>query len=1154
MNTFLNECAAWLSDFYLLSTILLTTVLVANQFIGQPARRIAISWSAAFGLLVLAVLCAAPNWSTVHMNRPAPLATAVVSLPSPAPLDFGVAEQVRMNFEPAAPEKFSEPTTVLAAKPIDWGKVALQLIAFGSTVMLLRLIGGAWQARRLRRRAVPASSTLTAMLSELTLGRKKTPQLAVLAELPVAVALGVRRPMILLPQSLANLSQPSKVRSVLAHELAHVQHRDLWFLALLRGLLVVLWAHPLIWIWRRQVRLDQETLADAAAAAIAGRSKYAEQLVALARMSQGNRLPRLASSVGLWENASQLKRRVAVLLDERLTVLRNCTRRWRFFSVLTLAVVTLGLSLVTLQPEKVATAEAPSTEEATFGTAMKLNNGATVSLLAIGTHGTNAERWWDAEGRALKKLPFKAIEANNISPQPNGQLVFRVQGHDKDSDIKWKTLPATNTGEGSVIVDGKKNPRGYFHHAFVLPENDGIFSLRVGVASGEWLTMAKGISGAQGRLGMSVVFSRAFSDNAGSAVVIVSLDAFNHREVASRCIAIDKKGKEHIATSHGGTSAGEQNQTQWTFKDLKPAEVEEFALQTRPYEWAEFGGLPAGQLSNPKVSTKSSSPIPKSLIAITSASDKQIDNLLPNQEMLALSIKVVDEEGKPVSGVNVTPWALRSSQGHGWWSKKKDSDKGPVAVMTDDDGLADVLYPKYRYLSEKVRTTGVSLWVDHPEYAYIDDLHINDIIKKEAPYKITIIRGVPLEIVPTIDGKPADLKNIYAAWSDGRSWLPEVELRRPAEGILRIPAMKPGPAGVRIVRMEDEKATHFSRILSVDLKPGEANRIDAPLHLAQTILGKFSDNVPRPVLNGRVKVWSLPPTTSDVVGWNTWAPVQQDGTFVIESWPDGEAIQLIALCDGFHATSGSAPKVVKNPRDPKTDPFTRPQVFEPTGSEPIVVSMTPLVKCVVEVVDQVGNPVSGLEVGSSPNVGWWNSGSQVYCSPLVRSERLLKVRSYEKAVDEVFPHLFSEKTDVTGRVTLQLPGGKEGIYINSDEYESPILLGTRRRKIHLVVGETKSVRLVVQPKGTEMLGDWDKLAGVIFGCSTREGQRVCALPGVTEKIESFRKRLTEAEDPFDPALLAEAYTAIAEILEKADDEKEAANWRRKAAVQKEKIE
>src|SRR5690606_17898975 len=47
---------------------------------------------------------------------------------------------------------------------------------------------------------------------------------------------------------------------ILAHELAHLQHRDLHTLAATRLLLILLWPQPLFWLLRRTIRLDQETL------------------------------------------------------------------------------------------------------------------------------------------------------------------------------------------------------------------------------------------------------------------------------------------------------------------------------------------------------------------------------------------------------------------------------------------------------------------------------------------------------------------------------------------------------------------------------------------------------------------------------------------------------------------------------------------------------------------------------------------------------------------------------------------------------------------------------------------------------------------------------------------------------------------------------
>ena len=65
----MNMVAAsrWLWDYQLLATLLLIAVLVVGKLIAQPARRMAVDWSAAMGLLILAVLCAMPGWSIVHL-------------------------------------------------------------------------------------------------------------------------------------------------------------------------------------------------------------------------------------------------------------------------------------------------------------------------------------------------------------------------------------------------------------------------------------------------------------------------------------------------------------------------------------------------------------------------------------------------------------------------------------------------------------------------------------------------------------------------------------------------------------------------------------------------------------------------------------------------------------------------------------------------------------------------------------------------------------------------------------------------------------------------------------------------------------------------------------------------------------------------------
>ena len=67
--------------------------------------------------------------------------------------------------------------------------------------------------------------------------------------------------------------------------------------------------------------------------------------------------------------------------------------------------------------------------------------------------------------------------------------------------------------------------------------------------------------------------------------------------------------------------------------------------------------------------------------------------------------------------------------------------------------------------------------------------------------------------------------------------------------------------------------------------------------------------------NGHIKIETLNPADAERnrVTWFSWAPTNSDGTFVIEDWPADEPMQLIALCDGYIATSGKAPEGGEEP-------------------------------------------------------------------------------------------------------------------------------------------------------------------------------------------------------------------------------------------------
>jgi hypothetical protein len=523
------------------------------------------------------------------------------------------------------------------------------------------------------------------------------------------------------------------------------------------------------------------------------------------------------------------------------------------------------------------------------------------------------------------------------------------------------------------------------------------------------------------------------------------------------------------------------------------------------------------------------------------------------QKMLSFPVRVVNAEGQSVAGATVIPWALRSSQGHGMWKGKKLPIAEPPKLVTDADGRCEVPCPRYTYADELVATLEVTLSINHPDYAFLDYQFVNVPYDGHEAHLVKLERGVPVYIVPIENGKPASLESLRALWSDGRSWGYDAQSIKGADGELHIPPMPMGKGQLLLVRLDGDKATHFSQIIDLDLEAGQGLRQQVELQPAVRIVGKISDDVPRPVKNGRLKFEKLAKDQKrENVSWFSWAPIAEDGSFSIDRWPDGEPLQIIALAEGWMAASGKPPEVA--PKPPEPDSFNRPQVFMPDQwPDGIRLQMTRLVRCEVETVDGEGQALAGIEVGSWPNVGWWNDGSQIYCSPLVRRESTLDSGDYLAGASNEFGRPFNAISDAKGRADLELPQKPERLVATSNEYELPVDRGSRSKRVELAAGETAHVRLVMQPKGAERLGDWDKLAGVLFGCRGEQCRRLISDPNFRAQMDKVSEQLDAAAADGDRSVLPTAYRAIAAAFDELGDKLEAAKWRRKAEQEAAKL-
>ncbi|EGF26632.1 Ig-like domain-containing protein [Rhodopirellula baltica] len=535
-----------------------------------------------------------------------------------------------------------------------------------------------------------------------------------------------------------------------------------------------------------------------------------------------------------------------------------------------------------------------------------------------------------------------------------------------------------------------------------------------------------------------------------------------------------------------------------------------------------------------------------------SADENDLFTIVGEQTTETITVQVTDPNDDPIEGAVVTPWALRYSQGHGHWLRngKDTSGMKPEAARTDKNGIANIAYPFYRDAAEKSRTMQVSVHVRHQSFCLADAVHMD--VPSDDVFEIAMQPAASIQFRPVIAvDDDFTMDQIQVLRSDMGSW--QNSFRREIQGDhVHVDQLFPGESDFLLVRLVDGAPTHFSDILEVELTPGANPPMDVPLRPATSVSGRLADNVPRPIVDGRVLAMTVPPKSArDRVTWSTWAPIDADGTFLIEGWPKNQSIQIIGLTENHRVRS---PEAAQN----LSSHFGHPVVFDPPLDKPITLEMEPLHACRVQVKSLDDKPLDDVKVTAYPNVLWTNWGSQVYGKPLTRSADFFGnpdlLAYFQNRRDQpLYPSTFIDQSDEDGVARLKLPVGKWGLYVDDDQYEIPILLG--RRSLDLTVSNDSENSIVMRlvPKGTDLLGDYDSLAGVVFGCSTREGERICALPEVREKIDEFVRRIQEAEDPQDPKILSEAFMVVSDAFLKAGDQDEAAKWRRKSLKMKVKL-
>lgn len=218
---------------------------------------------------------------------------------------------------------------------------------FGLGFFCLRLAGGLYYVRRLRRQGVSEAPFEWQECKRdfcERLGIRRTVALLESSLAPVPMAVGLLKPMVLFPVGLINQLNPVEAEAILAHELAHLAHRD-WLFNLLQACIESLfYHHPAVWWISGVIRSERENRCDDAAVALTGkRLAYAKALVVVqerAQMPAPIHLPAL-----YWQGAPTLLRPRPRLLDRVKRILHQPTSSSPTMEKLIATVLLLALLL-----------------------------------------------------------------------------------------------------------------------------------------------------------------------------------------------------------------------------------------------------------------------------------------------------------------------------------------------------------------------------------------------------------------------------------------------------------------------------------------------------------------------------------------------------------------------------------------------------------------------------------------------------------------------------------------------------------------------------------------------------------------------------------------------------------------------------------------
>jgi len=151
---------------------------------------------------------------------------------------------------------------------------------------------------------------------------------------------GIFRPILLLPEGIADRLTPTQLKAVIAHELCHVRHRDNLIAAIHMSIETVFWFHPLVWwIGKRMIEEREYACDDEVVEALREPRAYAEGILNICKLYTESPLVCVSGITG-----ADLRKRIEAIMTNRAA--RNLTlSRKLTLAAAALTAVTLPISV-----------------------------------------------------------------------------------------------------------------------------------------------------------------------------------------------------------------------------------------------------------------------------------------------------------------------------------------------------------------------------------------------------------------------------------------------------------------------------------------------------------------------------------------------------------------------------------------------------------------------------------------------------------------------------------------------------------------------------------------------------------------------------------------------------------------------------------------